>query len=1070
MSFVMVGFYDSWYRPTERGWLKSSAILVAILSAVFAFSAISLPHSAQAQVASASISGTITGEGGDRLPGVQVTVENESTGFRTSVVTNERGQFNLRQLPLGGPYSVRAESLGYRTVQEVGFELNLGDHIRVDFELPTAAVELEGILVSSDRAREVAARFSSATNIRGEALESLPAAGRDFTDLASLDPTFIRTGGRNLSIAGQRGTQTEFLVDGMSTRRSLSGGTSGQGAYTLSMAAIREFEVTRSEYDVTYGRSGGGVNAVTRSGTNQFSGQLFAFHRNEQLTTADFRGREPDDFRQTQFGASLGGPIVRDQAHFFVSYEQQLESTPFVNGDIRGPADEVDFGVASDSIARLLDILEAQYGLSDRDRQFGQFTRSPLNQALFARVDWQLNNNHNLTLRNNLTRWEDPEFRGGDQRLTLLEAKEGSRSLENALMLQLRSNLSPRVNNEAKFQVVRLARYNDPNTDIPRGFVRIRSDLPNETLGDVRVHFGGNRLSPSQHKETQLQFTNTTYWQLGNQLLTFGTDNMLTLNRSQTSNNQGGLFEFDSLNDLENFNAFRFSRQAPMGDRFVFAEPRAAWIGFFGQTEFQATEEVTVKAGLRWDTHVFLNSPEFNPEVERVFGVRTDEFPGAELFGFQPRAQVTWDPRGDGSRLLQVGGGAFKSQTLNWTTVNAFLGTGNQFADITLSGDQVPTPDFQTFRRDQSQVPGIPSGDDVQQAPQSVNVISPDFQMPILWKGNVSYRHDLGFASVGANVLFSRTRRNYAYIDRNLVTEPAFRLADGRPVLTPAETIGSNGRPNVRNARLDPAFGRVFELVDVGASENRALVLDAMVPFEGGALLSASYTLNETRDNVSFNCCNPVINNPVAGDHRDLDGAMGRSDYDFRHKVVAFGQLPEMWGFRIGGRYVGQSGRPFSLMVGSDITGDGQGNNNLAFVFDPDDPNTPDHIAQGMRRVLDNPDNLARDYIRASLGSIAERNGGTNPWQHRIDVRASRSFNTINGQRAELVVDIFNFANLLNSDWGGIRSVGNRETLLNVTGFDQDRMEYEYSVNENVGTTALSGAPYQIQLGVRYHF
>jgi hypothetical protein len=1044
--------------------LTASALTIALTLAS------ATPSPLAGQASSAAMSGTVVSEEGQRLAAVQITVTNESTGFTNSVITNERGQYNLRQLPLGGPYSVRAESVGFQSVQEEGFELNLGDQIRVDFELPVSAVELEEILVRSDRAREVAARFSSATSIRGEALESLPAQGRDFTDLATLDPTFIQTGGRNLSIGGQRGTQTEYLVDGMSTRRSLSGGTSGQGAYTLSMAAIREFEVTRNEYDVTYGRSGGGVNAVTRAGTNDFSGQIFGFHRNEQLTTTDFQGRAPEDFRQTQFGASLGGPIVRDRAHFFAAYEQQVEATPFVSGDIRGPEDEVDFGVASDSIGRLFDILEGQYGLGGRERQFGQFTRSPLNQALFARVDWQLDTNHTLTLRNNLTRWEDPEFRGGDQRLTLLEAKEGSRSLENAAMLQLRSTLSPRVNNEAKLQVVRLARHNDPNTDIPRGFVRIRSDLPNQTTGDTRVQFGGNRLSPSQHNETQLQFTNTTYWQLGNQLVTFGTDNMVTLNRSQTSNNQGGLFEFDSLEDLENMNPSRFSRQAPLGDRFVFAEPRAAWIGFFGQTEYEATDELTLQAGLRWDTHTFLNSPEYNPEVERVFGLRTDEFPGADLLGFQPRVQVTWDPHRDGSRLLQIGGGAFNAQALNWTSVNAFLGTGNQFADITLTGDQVPFPDFQGFRQDQSQVPGIPSGDDVQQAPQSVNVISPDFKMPVLWKGNVSYRHDLGFASLGANLLFSRTQRNYAYIDRNLVAEPAFRLADGRPVLTPPEAIGSNGRPDVNAARLDPGFGRVFELVDTGSSENRALVLDAMVPFDGGAMLSASYTLNETRDNVSFNCCNPVINNPVAGDHRDLDGDMGPSDYDFRHKVVAFGQLPAFWGFRLSGRYVGQSGTPFSLMVGSDITGDGQGNNNLAYVFDPDDPNTPDHIAQGMRRVLDNPDNLARDYIRESLGSIAERNGGTNPWRNRIDVRATRSFQTINGQRAELVLDVFNFGNLLNSDWGGIRSVGNRETLLNVTGFDADRQEYEYAVNENVGTTSLSGAPYQIQLGVRYHF
>lgn len=1038
------------------------------LGVVAALAATALPAASQS---TAGITGTVSGEDGRIIPSAQVTIENTSTGFSLVATTNERGQYNARQLPLGGPYTVQVQSLGYRTVAQEGFQLNLGDLVRVDFQLPTSAVQLEGILIQTDRVREIASRRVAATSIRGEAIESLPAQGRDFSDLASLDPTFIRTGGRNLSIGGQRGTQTEFMIDGVSTRRSLSGGSSGQGAYTLSMAAIREFEVTRNEYDVRYGRSGGGINAVTRSGTNDFSGQLFAFHRNDRLTTTDFQGRAPTDLSITQLGLSAGGPIIRDRVHFFAAYEQQLESTPFINGDIRGPEDEIDFGIASDSLGRLMNILASEYGLQNVDRQLGSFTRSPLNQALFARVDWQLNGNHTLTLRNNLTRWSDPEFRGGDQRITLLEAKEGSRSLEVAALASLRSTLSPRLTNEAKLQVVRLARFNEPNTDIPRGFVRVQSTLPNGTNGDARVQFGGNRLSPSEHREVQVQFTNTTHLQLRNQLLTFGTDNMLTLNRSQEGNNQGGLFEFNSLADLEARRPFRYTRVVPTtGERFVFATPRASWLGLFAQTEYEASDALTIQAGLRWDTYVMLNSPGRNPAVEEAFGLRTDRFPSADLLGFQPRLQFTWDIDRDGGRVVQLGGGAFRAQTLNWTTVNAFNGTGNQFADVTLTGDAVPTPDFQRYRQDPEARPGIPAGGVVGGAPQLVNVISEDFQMPMIWKANASYRQDLGPVSLGINLLASMTRSNYAYVDRNLRETPAFTLPDGRPVLVPASTIGGNGRPSVVQARVNPSFGRVFELVDVGEAWNRAMVLDAVVPLEGGALVSASYTLNESRDNLSFNCCNPVISTPVKGDHRALDGALTAADYDFRHKVVAFGQLPTVWGFRLSARYEGQSGTPFSLMVGSDITGDGQGNNNLAFVFNPEDPSTPADIADAMRRVLSNPDNVAADYIRENLGQIADRNGGRNPWRNRLDLRASRFFNTVGGQRAEVVVDVFNALNLLNDEWGAVRSLGSRQTLLNVTGFDQARGDYQYRVNENVGVTRPSGRPYEIQLGIRYHF
>ena len=1042
----------------------------AALRHTAAVAILALPATAVAQ-STATLTGTVVSAAGAPLPDANVTVTNTASGFTTRVRTNERGQYNVRQLPLGGPYRVRVERLGFRPARQDGLTLNLGDRRRLDFTMPEVATTLGEVVVQGAAGRADARRFTAATSIRGEAIDALPTAARDFTDLASLDPTFVRTGGRDLSIAGQRGTQTEFTIDGMSTRRSLSGGTSGQGAYTLSMAAIREFEVTRNEYDVTFGRAGGGINAVTKSGTNALTGELFAFHRNERLTTRDYRGRAPTEFTLSQLGFALGGPVVRDRLHYFVALDQQLEAAPFLSGDIRDAADEIAFGVRRDSLERMFDILESKYGLQDRERQLGQFTRRPFNQAMFGRLDWQAATNHALTVRTNLTRWRDPRFLGGDQPITLLEAKEGSRSTELSALASLRSTLSSRWTNEAKVQVVRLARFNEPNTDIPRGFVRIRSALPNGTVGDTRVQFGGNRLSPSQHQETQLQLANTSHVQLARQLVTFGTDNLLTLSRSQESNGQGGLFEFDSLDELERLAPFRYTRQAPLRGRLNFATPRALWTGLFAQTEIAATDALTVQAGVRWDAQFFLNRPERNPAAERAFGVRTDRFADPDLLGgLQPRLQLSWDVRRDGTRFVQVGGGAFRPQTLNWTTVNAFLGTGNQFADITLQGTGVPTPDFVGYRTDPSTVPGVPGSGPVQVAPALLNVFGDDYRLPTIWKANAAFRERIGAVSVGLNLLASRTSRNYAYVDLNLRATPAFTLPEGRGVLVPAATIPANGRPDVNRARIDPSFGRVFQLVDVGEATNRAAIVDAILPLGTGGMVSASYTRNATRDNLSFNCCNPVIGTPVPGDHRDLRGRLSPSDYDFRHKVVGVLQLPETFGVRFSARYEGQSGTPFSLVVGSDVNGDGQGNNDLAFVPDPDDPATPRAVAEAMRRVLANPDNLARDYIRASLGGIARRNGGRNPWLTRLDVRASTFVPTRRGQRAELVVDVFNLPSLLDRRWGSVRTLGTRQTLLNVTGFDRARQAYVYTVNENVGVTQRSGTPYQIQLGARYHF
>jgi hypothetical protein len=187
--------------------------------------------------------------------------------------------------------------------------------------------------------------------------------------------------------------------------------------------------------------------------------------------------------------------------------------------------------------------------------------------------------------------------------------------------------------------------------------------------------------------------------------------------------------------------------------------------------------------------------------------------------------------------------------------------------------------------------------------------------------------------------------------------------------------------------------------------------------------------------------------------------------------------MPVGWGVTLGARYVGASGRPFSLTVNGDINGDDYSGNDLAFLFDPDDPSTPPDIAAAMRRLLDNKNSVARDYIRHHLGRIADRNAGSAPFTNRVDVRGAKRF-TIGRQAVDLVVDVYNFANLLNSKWGGQYllpqgiSASNPTTqqlqLLNVVGFDQATQRYRYTVNENVGVLRKQGNPYQIQLGVRY--
>ena len=261
------------------------------------------------------------------------------------------------------------------------------------------------------------------------------------------------------------------------------------------------------------------------------------------------------------------------------------------------------------------------------------------------------------------------------------------------------------------------------------------------------------------------------------------------------------------------------------------------------------------------------------------------------------------------------------------------------------------------------------------------------------------------------------------------------------------------------------------------------MVAEAALRLPAGGSAWLSYTWNRARDNSTYGCClarTATTFTAVPGDPRGLSGSWGPSDTDFRHKVVVAATAPELWGFRLGARYVGQNGRPFSAVVNGDINGDESNANDLAFVFDPADPATPPDVAAAMQRVLVHPDNVAAGYLRENLGRIATRNGAFAPWNSRIDVRLSKRIGTFRGQAAELTVDVFNFANLLDRDWGGQyplpvgisnqNPVVQRVPLLHVIGFDPATERYLYSVNESFGVLQKQGDPYQMQLGMRYEF
>lgn len=1018
-----------------------------------------------AQTANARISGTVRDVDGSAIPGANISVVNESTGFRFGAVSENDGSFDVRNLPLGGPYKVEISFLGFQSKAFENVQLSLGANFRQNVILVDDSIDLETFTVNSNSLLNDVDRMGGTKSISAQTIKELPVQDRNFTNLASLSPLT----GRNLTASGQRAISTNFTIDGMNTRGTRTGGEQGRGPFSISMEAIREFEVQTNAYDVTVGRQGGGgINAATKSGTNTWEGSAFSYVRTNALTAnQDFRGRDIDEsFSNIQWGFTLGGPIVKDKAHLFVAFDRQDANRPVDVADIRTNDDELALNLTRNILDQVVGIGQEKYGVG-QNRQTGIFDQLSIQNALFTRLDWQINDKNTLTFVNNVTLFNEPLTSGGD-RLAIYESRPERYSLVNTARLALRTKVTPSWTNNLQFQV----NYSNDEARqdigiVPRIFVRATSDLPDGTTAQREIQLGGHRWSPNYSNERVFQIQNISHITKGKYNYTFGADLMTSYHDVWISSEQFGLFEFETIQDFNNLNAFRYSRLAPTtgevetGRNFFALD----W-STFGQVDFNVNRDIDLMLGLRYDFHSTLNAPEYNAALENRFNVRNDQR-SFDPFKFQPRVQATWNLGGNNTDFIKLGGGAFASQLNYYAFITNFLYTGQSLASVVLTGDDVPTPDFVSYRNDPSTIPGVPAGAGPQ--PSRVAYNADGLRTPMTWKANLSYNKFLSERlRVGASFNYLFVNQNYHYFDRNLrsffTVDP-----DNRPVFVPAESISGAGNLTYRNGRQFEEFEEVLEQVSEAKAKQYAAVFELDYSFAKQGSIYAAYTYNRATENSPYNG-NNAISAISTGlyDPRQLQWAPANND--FRHKMVVHATLPPIKGFVLSGSYVGITGAPITLKVNRDINGNGTSGDDMAFIFDPNDPRTPENIREGMINVLNNPVNLLRDYIADNLGTRANRNGAFNPFYGIINLRLHKSVPMVKNHRLELSADVFNFANLLNNEWGATSLMGGNQTLLNVTGFNQQTQQFNYRVNENVGRGLANGTPYQIQVGARYTF
>ncbi|WP_175622790.1 TonB-dependent receptor [Chryseobacterium schmidteae] len=1008
---------------------------------------------AYAQTTQASIVGKITGKKVQEK--VKVTIVNESTGFRTVTETNSKGEYIFKEIPLGGPYTVIVNE-----EKKEGYNVNFGDQVTVNLDLDEGEKTIEEVVINGNLKNKIG-NLGAATAISAKNIGILPVNGRNFTSLTDLSPL----SGKNGNLSGQLGSSTNFTIDGMTAKNPTSAGstTSRSGApFSISIEAVREFKITTNQYDVTLGRSGGGtVSAVTKQGTNKFSGSAWEYLRTGWLSSKyDIRGNERvNDFSTSQFGFSLGGPIIKNKLHFFVAWDHQLDSRPLLIADVRTNADATRIGVSNESLNQVLSIARAKYGAGN-SQQFGSFDKVRNSDAGFLRLDWQINEKNLLTLRNNFTYDLNKNGLVDNTAINFFESYGNDKNIDNSLLLTLRSNLKSNLTNELKAQYLYTFQDSYQNNElgkpVPRAIVeRVASTVDGKSL-NTNIQIGGHRFAQEGFKNNVFQIVDNLYYNTDKIKYTFGADLMYTGSKSVYGSEVNGRFQFLGINNFDNLTPYRFYREVPLMDD-TSVKSSIYNLGLYGQMQTKVAKGLDLMAGIRFDYSGYPKAG-FNQKLFDEMGIRTDN--NIKSFIVQPRFQFDWNINENNKDFLKFGAGIFSSDINNYMVINNLVFDGRHFATVDVNPSTIPgfNLNFPGYRNDYSTVPTLSQ----YQLP-TINYTGEDAKIPIVYKANISYTHFFNERfRAGVAGYMALGRNNYFYYDRNMVANPFFTLDNegGRGVYVPAGSIAANGTMSWKEGRINQNFGRVLELVSDGKVNQFSFVVDTSYRYWKDGEITASYTWSDIKDNTSYNgnvANSATLSTLVAGDPRNL--RMTYSDNQFRNKVVVYGNSPTIAGFTVGLRYSGIGGTRFSVTSGGNINGDFVDTNDLAYIF----PNLT-------QETLSDPEvgKALKNYITDYNNQIAERNGGINGFYGIWDLRVAKKlkFEKIGG--FELSVDIFNVANMLNKEWGVNKSYGNT-SIYRVTGFDPITKQFQYARNASV-VEPLNGNPFQVQIGAKYSF
>lgn len=946
--------------------------------------------SALAQETASSINGTIVDSKGNVLSGATVVVVHEPTGQRKVLTTNEAGRYSARGLRVGGPYSIEVNYDGYSEAEEDDVYVKLGEDRAINAVLVEDAIALDTVTavgVAAQSATFNPSNMGAGSSFSEEQLTNLPTVDRDIQSFIRLDSRInIRDFGSGISVSGVNNRYNNISIDGVGIGDpfGLEAGGSPGISQPFSLDTIEQLNVQLSPYDVTLGNfTGANINAVTKSGTNEFSGRFSTFYADEDLQKDD-----SSPYTNEVYSISAGGPIVKDKLFFFLAYEKE-ERTRDAN------TSNVDIAEAQ----AVADVANSVWGFNP-----GTLTAPGKSiiqeESVVLKLDWNINDYHRASFKYQQNEDIDPRFADfGGSEISFNSHWYDVLFENKSYNLNLYSDWTSNFSTEIR---VSNSEFNkDPGVSVRMPEVSVEVDS-----GTVYMGTEQSRHANELNVNTDNFYAAGEYF-MGDHTLTFGVDYKKQDIHNIYIRHALGTYEFASIDDFAN--GIHDDYQVNLGVDPSNPFPAADWswtnTAFFIQDNWMVNERLTVQYGLRFDDPSVGKKPRFNQDFFDAYGFANNGVVDTGVI--QPRFGFNYDLSEERYMQLRGGVGLFSGGMPNVWLSNSYTNTGG---DTVNYGSEAGDGNGVIFTIDPDNQPTFAG-----YSRQNVDVLDPDFEMPTVIKSNLALDVELPWwgliASTELEYIKSRNEIHYQHLN---LGEPTGTLPDGRLsyYADPYELSG-------RRANSNGDFNDVHYLTNASGSVTKRATFSLELPQSEHWHAKASYTFTDA-DAVSNGSSSTAGSNwgynPAINPNQPL---IGTSAYEIENAFTMSVNYQNMFFgdtiTNIGLVWISQDGEPFTYRYSNDVNGDGRNTNDLVYVPMPDEYVMEDPADQAAFEA-----HLAATGLDQYRGQIAPKNGFKTPRINTIDLNVAQELPAWGPVRASLFFNVKNLGNMINSDWGQI--------------------------------------------------